>query len=987
MSYIDYIESKKQEKKISTFGQLDTLHRINEMAEDTMNTTIQFEQTLSNHMPQFIPKKSKILNEKDYSIGNTSLRDKMSLMIIEQEKDKNNIPVLSSDIVKDKQGHSIDSRMFRTCFNGYKVNQDGEPLNPAEEEKKSKIDEVIRDYTFKDKDGKFDLSKRERHLEKLTKEILSIQITKDMLTKSYLSKNINKLLSITYNLNFFEGIYNDPVNADFFDKHPLIKDLIALRKNRKIENEFLHILTDYLGANSLTLLGKICNDLSEESKLKLRADINRINLIDENKEYLNEQKDILLACKKQLERDIEDYKRQAPQIGENEMLLPFLSDTINSEITQIRSAFADNYLQYEKQKEILDSLYSSYYNTMYLYSKSQGDISAYTAIIEKYHANETFEIYNVVSDMADQKMKLEQAKCIKLHVNLQATKELMLFILSDNALTDNALVLAKQKGIDKEILQIQDNRKKNPAESEAEMEQEILNMIHEYKNQKLNEEDQSAEKEIDVNEELNQLTTWEETEENKLHKLRENEAKKWLANREKHHPEELEIDYLSKLGYAHATTVASGTPTQENILNEKTTRKKSLKERWQNFKDSIKARWHLSSADHVSYHLHENLSYLNTTRKDTLTKEEKRNIEAIGGSIDAVQGLLSGGEENIKRDSIFKKAFSSNQLNDRINALKTLTNEIMQMSFDTTMLHDDNIEQNISILKLNLDKLKSFSEIMKDPTNKDYFDSLSDYQKKILENRTTDRYNIMLKLIKLKVESKGIDFETGKYLSEKKAVKANQKANIKIKKYCNHLKYNNAKEKSLFVDYYKKEKKAEMDSLKKNGKELQTLEKRSEKGWQFTSYSMQRSYEHFENFRSAIVNNKERYLENKALLDKLYQQIYRLMDAKGDFDLEETALGVLADSYKHNFKEIANQATEETLSNKRKNSILGTIIGDFEYLFLSCLGVDNNNKLYQDLAVGRTDIKSIAKELGYYSEIMPIILMRQMEKNESNPSN
>ena len=83
------------------------------------------------------------------------------------------------------------------------------------------------------------------------------------------------------------------------------------------------------------------------------------------------------------------------------------------------------------------------------------------------------------------------------------------------------------------------------------------------------------------------------------------------------------------------------------------------------------------------------------------------------------------------------------------------------MKFDISMLDEDNIDDNIILLKLDLDKMKSFSEIMKDPINKPFFNDLPPYTKELLNNRITDRYKIIYNLLKLKLGAKGIDFKNG----------------------------------------------------------------------------------------------------------------------------------------------------------------------------------------------------------------------------------
>lgn len=1005
MCDINFIEHQKEFRKTEILSQLDTLHTFDSITEETTFSTQQLDSQLLSQMSQTSKSKQTILDKKGYSTANFETQKKCSSILTALDNAKKNVCSCQNDLdFIDSQGNKLNERTFVTWFDGFKTNKKGEPENSTEKRKKAEITAVIQDFTSKDAHGKFDLSKREKHLAKMTKEILNIHITKEMLTESYILHNLKSLMSIAYKLNYFENIVKDPINKEYFDRFPLIKEIIEIQHNSSVENssvekELMDILLKYFHSNGVKIDGKTFSEIHTSDIKQFEDAIDTLNRIDERKEEENEQNKLQSAYRKQLNKDIEDFKTEYAKNDENEMQLPFLGQHVNSEIAEVRLAFSNNYMNYQQKKELLDLLYNDYYGSMHLYSKSQGDIQACLFIIEKYRTNEVFDAYNEVAALAEEKRKTEESNSLKLHTNLQAMKELLLFILADDMIiTDNILSIAQQKGIEKLVQEIQEKRQTNQ-NLETEEEQEVMDAVCQYNIQQLQRANKTKDTEQTTSkiqttraneqilEELNQYTTWEETEETQLRASRTKEAEKWISNWKKLHPEAFNMSDISELGYAYANKSATGTPVQEEIVKNhaeqnqsatvKTTKRKSWKEYLQNLADTVKARWHNSFANHVSYRLHGSISFLNKSRKNALTKEQELAIKNIKGNVGAVKGFLTGMSNNKQREQTIINAFSSNNITNRIGTLKALTDEILKMKFDISMLDEDNIDDNIIMLKLDLDKMKSFSEIMKDPINKSFFDNLPPYTKELLENRMTDRYKIIYKLLKLKLGAKGIDLETGDYLSEKKTKKYSINSNAKIQKYSTHLNYNNQKEAKIFPDFYNKQKKIaeqEYRTVQELENQMDIRENiQSKKGWAFTSYAMARTYQYFEEIRNLFVKNSVQYHENKEVLNKLYQQLYRLIDIKGDYDLETTVLATLQ---KNKDNKIADKASTELAKPREENAIIDQVIGDLEYLIKFCLGIYNTQADKTE-----KDIMSIAKEFGYYSELLPLIQKRKLEKN------
>ena len=120
--------------------------------------------------------------------------------------------------------HHVDFRVLHSFLNGYKKKEDGEP---ATEEDARKMQE---DRTFIDDYISGDLERRRPHLERITNELLSAQITADMFSKEYVSQHVADMKVLFDRMVYFENMRHDPINAPFFEQlEPLQKELIEYR--------------------------------------------------------------------------------------------------------------------------------------------------------------------------------------------------------------------------------------------------------------------------------------------------------------------------------------------------------------------------------------------------------------------------------------------------------------------------------------------------------------------------------------------------------------------------------------------------------------------------------------------------------------------------------------------------------------------------------------------------------------------------------------
>ncbi len=131
-----------------------------------------------------------------------------------------NNPELEAQSKKNK----ADVRAIRSWLQGYKTDKKGKPLNKIEEEKKQKDLEFISDMVSDS------LEKRRKHLDHITDTLLNLKISEDMFTPEYIAKHPKEMKNITARMTYFENIWNDPINADYFkNMEPVRKELLKTR--------------------------------------------------------------------------------------------------------------------------------------------------------------------------------------------------------------------------------------------------------------------------------------------------------------------------------------------------------------------------------------------------------------------------------------------------------------------------------------------------------------------------------------------------------------------------------------------------------------------------------------------------------------------------------------------------------------------------------------------------------------------------------------
>lgn len=340
----------------------------------------------------------------------------------------------------------------------------------------------------------------------------------------------------------------------------------------------------------------------------------------------------------------------------------------------------------------------------------------------------------------------------------------------------------------------------------------------------------------------------------------------------------------------HASTVAQGTPVQTVKPP-----KKSFRQWLEKKRRSIVAKWHIWAGDHVSYTINEKLKPYQKNIENRIPENEmeRLNVNPLLKNVLRVfseeyqtnaVGIPINNEEQQKRDRNieFMNDYISNDYQRRRKHLERMTNEILNLNLTEDMLTNEYIEKNIVKLKLISDKLKCFEAVKNDTSNCFYFDNMSEYEKEVLRKRWNGRYQEFNELLNARLAIKGIDLETGTYITDKE-----KKNNIKQYKkeigiyqedYKNALQRAKVEEEGYIKDILKKEKEEVTAYFLKRFKSHQGSEL-------FSVYATADMVSELQEVREKFVNHDINYRMNQDILDRLYQKLHCILDVEGEIQL------------------------------------------------------------------------------------------------------
>jgi len=287
---------------------------------------------------------------------------------------------------------NVDRRVMRVFVHGYKKDKKGNPASDDDERHKAEDERFLNDYLS------CDVERRRPHLDRITNELLSANVTMDMFSEAHLARHSAEVKVLADRLTYFENIFNDPVNAPYFDNLPqLQRDLINARilsVYAAVGNKFANSMAEkcydsnnfrYYTASDVTGI-RFARDNREGISVFLQQSLEESRRLEE--EAVQRQFDIEMesfkaeemekANKMKQEADTSEDLKEISQLGFTGYVTGYSFDNL----AKFRNMIEENPAVYAENKESIDKLYQELYRAI----DSQGamllEAASYQAIVD-----------------------------------------------------------------------------------------------------------------------------------------------------------------------------------------------------------------------------------------------------------------------------------------------------------------------------------------------------------------------------------------------------------------------------------------------------------------------------------------------------------------------------------------------------------------------------------------------------------------------------
>ncbi|MCD7806446.1 MAG: hypothetical protein LUH19_03785 [Lachnospiraceae bacterium] len=413
---------------------------------------------------------------------------------------------------------------------------------------------------------------------------------------------------------------------------------------------------------------------------------------------------------------------------------------------------------------------------------------------------------------------------------------------------------------------------------------------------------QKNEQSFQIRQELEVMQNWDMEEGQTLEERRKQEANR-LIERQRELNQQLSAKAGSMLQPARAQAASAGQPLQEQAAA-----KKSYKQRREESRRTKEAQKHHPMADYVSYSMAKQLGDLKAGQ--LLTMNPERTQRAVEAQVDQrvlgvfmqgyrvnKKGLPASRDDAIRKeeDERFFEDYLSKDLTRRQPHLERLTNEIINAKITPQMFNEEYLEKHTGEIKMLSERLTYLKNVMQDPINQPYFDSLPQYQKDLIREKREMSTQLATMLFTAGAV-KGISINQNGYSNQPPIeIPYDVTRNI-FNQECERYQ---EQERLIYDQRVDEEMELEIPGLLQRSEQIRQNAEQSPltNGLNMTSFSMEDSYEQLGYLRQAIEENPEYYQANKAMLDDLYQQAYRAIDSVGDRKLKLMAIRQVCDNY------------------------------------------------------------------------------------------
>lgn len=410
-----------------------------------------------------------------------------------------------------------------------------------------------------------------------------------------------------------------------------------------------------------------------------------------------------------------------------------------------------------------------------------------------------------------------------------------------------------------------------------------------------------------IREHLTQLQTWDVAEGQTLEERRNMQAN-YLIQQSKELNLLLRKNVEERIPPVQVQQVAVGAPVQLQVPAKQTWKEKRAEKK--RIKEAKKIQ---PLTDEVSAHIMHSIRTLKSNKLNSMDMRPKGtdvDLRVLNCFVKGYRKKWTGAPateqdaENKEEDRVFINDYCSKDLERRKPHLERIVEELLNEKLDESMMTFEYIEHHAGEVKNKISRGIYFENLYKDPINKPYFDSLPQIKKDLIQHRIFDKYSNFGLLFSSRCNMKGVDSDKVVYnaaLTEKHrsdfahmaeellAITKEGIANAKA-----------AEEEAVQREFNVRVEKVKEDLMQN----AQSMKEQAETlpgdigGLGLTSYVTGYSFDELAKYRNMIETHPEQYEANKQVVDLLYQEMYKAVDALGDITLNIMASQSVVDNIK-----------------------------------------------------------------------------------------
>ncbi len=404
------------------------------------------------------------------------------------------------------------------------------------------------------------------------------------------------------------------------------------------------------------------------------------------------------------------------------------------------------------------------------------------------------------------------------------------------------------------------------------------------------------------------LQSWDLAPEQTLEQRRAQQAEHMMKQEMKRNSDIREYWKLNSRSL-QARKTAEGQPTQIQAPAKKT-----YKQRREDRRLDAVAREKNAVMDHISLRMMESLGeekQMHDLPVDELSPELKAQVEANNIDMRVLNTFVYGYKKDANgepedpiharrrdQDRAFLADYISGDLERRKPHLDRMLKQVMEIDITEEMFKPEYMEYHAGELREKINQLVYFENVSQDPINKPYFDALPQLTKDLIKYRVSDRYAALGQFFTTACCLRGVDANNVRFIDlPAEDIRGNYSGLYAAMKerMSEALTTTRQQEREMlqrsFDQMYNEKAAARLRLSDENILDIErtrrvTDDKKADMtNLNLTAYAHGYSLIDLANCRQLIENNPQRYQKHAALVDTLYQQLYRSIDALGDWRL------------------------------------------------------------------------------------------------------